>query len=200
MLTSSLALSDSKGTSHTVVPLARQPGIEESKTGGGESGDESVKGSISYSNSGVSPLPSAVRTDSSEALITISRFSTAPNNAPWPTPPNFPSLRALKKWPRPSTRATSAKANMDSRLAQPRNTRESCIHASFKKATVRSAPHERKGSSLSQRVVDASPLPRKRIASNDEQHAKASPSIPRTLSGTTSDSSEEQFLNARSLI
>ena len=97
MLTSSLALSDSKGTSHTVVPLARQPGIEESKTGGGESGDESVKGSISYSNSGVSPLPSAVRTDSSEALITISRFSTAPNNAPWPTPPNFPSLRALKK-------------------------------------------------------------------------------------------------------
>lgn len=97
MLASSLALSDSKGTSHTVVPLARQPGIEESKTGGVESGDESAKGSISYSNSGVSPLLSAVRTDSSEALITISRFSTAPNNVPWPTPPNFPSRSVLKR-------------------------------------------------------------------------------------------------------
>ena len=80
-----------------VVPLARQPGIEESKTGGVESGDESAKGSISYSNSGVSPLLSAVRTDSSEALITISRFSTAPNNVPWPTPPNFPSRSVLKR-------------------------------------------------------------------------------------------------------
>ena len=199
MLASSLALSDSKGTSHTVVPLARQPGIEESKTGGVESGDESAKGSISYSNSGVSPLLSAVRTDSSEALITISRFSTAQNNVPWPTPPNFPSRSALKR-PQPPTRTTSAKANMDSRLAQPRNTRESRVHASFKKVTVRSAPHEWKGSSLSQRVDDALPLPRKRIASNDEQYAKALPSIPLTLSGTTSDSSEEHPSNALSLI
>ena len=89
---------------------------------------------------------------------------------------------------------------MDSRLAQPRNTRESRVHASFKKVTVRSAPHEWKGSSLSQRVDDALPLPRKRIASNDEQYAKALPSIPLTLSGTTSDSSEEHPSNALSLI
>lgn len=60
--------------------------------------------------------------------------------------------------------------------------------------------HEWKGSSLSQRVDDALPLPRKRIASNDEQYAKALPSIPLTLSGTTSDSSEEHPSNALSLI